>query len=140
MPYAANVAVEVGGVCVVPGDYIYVDSSGGVVIPAMSLQRVFDMAHQVTAEDDKYLTQVRDERTRSAESDASADRGHAQSLTLHGRSAVTLRSPRAFGHVRPAVEMLSAPCAWAWLDGNPPTGRRFNRREAYIEFDRRRKR
>jgi hypothetical protein len=55
---------------------------------------VFDMAHQVAAEDDKYLTQLRDERTRSAESNASADRGHsAVSLTLHGRSAVTLRSP-----------------------------------------------
>ena len=76
MPYAANVAVEVGGVCVVPGDYVYVDSSGGVVIPAKSSRRVLDMAHQVAAEDDEYLTQLGDEHTRLAEGDAWADRRH----------------------------------------------------------------
>ncbi|GAB3529497.1 hypothetical protein GCM10027402_32960 [Arthrobacter monumenti] len=39
MPFAANIAVEVAGVCVIPGDYIYADASGAVVIPAASLQR-----------------------------------------------------------------------------------------------------
>lgn len=59
MPQAANIAVEIGGVCITPGDYVYVDSSGGVVIPAKSLRRVFDMAHQVTADDAEYLSQIR---------------------------------------------------------------------------------
>lgn len=59
MPYAANVTVEVGGVCVTPGDYVYVDSSGGVVIPSKSLRQVLDMAHQVASEDDEYLAQMR---------------------------------------------------------------------------------
>jgi regulator of RNase E activity RraA len=78
MPYAANVAVEVGGVCVMPGDYVYVDSTGGVVIviPAQSLRRVLDMAHQVAAEDDEYLAQLRDEHTRLAKGDAWVDRRH----------------------------------------------------------------
>lgn len=76
MPYAANVAVEVGGVCVMPGDYVYVDSSGGVVIPAKSLRRVLDTARQVAAEDDEYLTQLRNEHTRLAKGDAWVDRRH----------------------------------------------------------------
>src|SRR3546814_9772996 len=51
MPFAANVAVEVGGACAVTGDYVYADASGGVVIPAQSLRRVLDEAHRVEAED-----------------------------------------------------------------------------------------
>jgi regulator of RNase E activity RraA len=59
MPYAANIAVEIGGVCVTPGDYVFVDRSGGVVIPAASLQQVFDMAHQVAHEDEDSLGEIR---------------------------------------------------------------------------------
>jgi regulator of RNase E activity RraA len=59
MPYAANVAVEIGGVCVIPGDYVFIDMSGGVVIPAMSLQRVLDVAHQVANEDEESLHEIR---------------------------------------------------------------------------------
>jgi regulator of RNase E activity RraA len=59
MPYAANIAVEIGGVCITPGDYVFVDSSGGVVIPAASLQQVFDMAHQVAKEDEDSLGEIR---------------------------------------------------------------------------------
>ncbi|AQA09169.1 MULTISPECIES: RraA family protein [Streptomyces] len=51
MPYAVNVAVEVGGVCVVPGDYVYADASGAVVIPGGSLRRVIDEALKIEAED-----------------------------------------------------------------------------------------
>lgn len=42
MPFAANIAVEFGGVCIVPGDYAYADSSGAVVIPADSVRRVVE--------------------------------------------------------------------------------------------------
>ncbi|MFD2024498.1 hypothetical protein [Promicromonospora aerolata] len=61
MPFAANVAVEIGGVCLTPGDYVFADASGAVVIPAASLDQVLDEAHRVEAEDTKFLTQIRDE-------------------------------------------------------------------------------
>jgi regulator of RNase E activity RraA len=58
MPFAANVAVEIGGVCVIPGDYVYADASGAVVIPRASLQRVIDEALTVEAEDALSLEQI----------------------------------------------------------------------------------
>jgi regulator of RNase E activity RraA len=58
MPFAANVAVEVGGVCVIPGDYVYADASGAVVIPRASLQRVIDEALRVEAEDARSLEEI----------------------------------------------------------------------------------
>lgn len=51
MPYAADVAIEVAGVCVTPGDYVYADASGAVVIPAASLARVLDEAHDIENDD-----------------------------------------------------------------------------------------
>ncbi|WP_189932291.1 RraA family protein [Streptomyces sulfonofaciens] len=60
-PAAANVPVEVGGVCVVPGDYVYADSAGAVVIPAHSLSDVVAEAHRMAAEDQDYLTRIRAE-------------------------------------------------------------------------------
>lgn len=51
MPFAANVAVEVAGVTVVPGDVVYVDRAGGVVIPAASLEEVLAEAERVVADD-----------------------------------------------------------------------------------------
>lgn len=61
MPFAANVAVEVGGVSVVPGDYVYADASGAVVIPRASLKRVFDEARSVEAEDARSLKEIASE-------------------------------------------------------------------------------
>jgi regulator of RNase E activity RraA len=58
MPHAANVAVEVGGVCVVPGDYLYADCSGAVVIPNGSLQRVIDEALNVETEDAGFAKEI----------------------------------------------------------------------------------
>lgn len=51
MPYAANIPLEVAGVTVVPGDYVYVDAAGGVVIPAGSLADVLAEAETVVADD-----------------------------------------------------------------------------------------
>jgi regulator of RNase E activity RraA len=62
MPFAANVAVEIGGVCVIPGDYVYADASGAVVIPRASLQRVIDEALRVEAEDARSLEEIAKER------------------------------------------------------------------------------
>jgi regulator of RNase E activity RraA len=58
MPFAANVAVEIGGVCVIPGDYVCADASGAVVIPQASLQRVIDEALTVEAEDARLLERI----------------------------------------------------------------------------------
>ena len=58
MPFAANVAVEVGGICVVPGDYLYADASGAVVIPNGSLQRVIDEALNIEAEDARFTEEI----------------------------------------------------------------------------------
>jgi regulator of RNase E activity RraA len=63
MPFAANVAVEIGGVGVIPGDYIYADASGAVVIPGASLQRVIDEALKVEAEDARSLEEIAAEQT-----------------------------------------------------------------------------
>jgi regulator of RNase E activity RraA len=51
MPFAANVAVEIVGVCVVHGDYLYADESGAVVIPRASPKRVIEEALNVERED-----------------------------------------------------------------------------------------
>jgi len=60
MPYAANVAIEVAGVTVVPGDFVYLDSAGGVVIPAASLTAVLDEAEKVVADDERWQQRLQD--------------------------------------------------------------------------------
>jgi regulator of RNase E activity RraA len=62
MPFAANVAVEINGVCVNPGDYLYADASGAVVIPRASLERVIEEALRVEAEDAKALEEIATQR------------------------------------------------------------------------------
>jgi regulator of RNase E activity RraA len=62
MPFAANVAVEIGGVCVIPGDYLYADRSGAVVLPRASLKRVIDEALKVETEDASSLEQIATEQ------------------------------------------------------------------------------
>lgn len=60
-PCAANVSVHVGGVCITPGDYIYADRAGAVVIPAHSLRDVLSEARRIAADDRGFVTQIRDE-------------------------------------------------------------------------------
>ncbi|MEU6264653.1 RraA family protein [Saccharopolyspora shandongensis] len=61
MPWAANIPVEVGGVCITPGDYIYADRAGAVVIPAHSVRDVLTEAQHIQAEDEDFLAQIRNE-------------------------------------------------------------------------------
>jgi len=63
MPFAANIAVEIGGACVIPGDYLFADASGAVVIPQPSLQRVIDEALRVEAEDVRSLEPIATEQS-----------------------------------------------------------------------------
>jgi regulator of RNase E activity RraA len=62
MPFDVNVTVEVGGVTVTPGDYLYVDGSGGVVIPAADLEQVLSMAREIATADEHQLAMIREER------------------------------------------------------------------------------
>ena len=62
MPFDANVAVEIGGACVFPGDYVYADRSGAVVIPRASLTRVIDEALTIEAEDARALKEIATEQ------------------------------------------------------------------------------
>lgn len=61
MPYAFGEAVEVRGVCVSPGDYIHMDSAGGVVIPSASLHRVLAIAEDIAAEEAEAASNIRAE-------------------------------------------------------------------------------
>ena len=58
MPFAANVAVEIDGVCVTPGDFVYADASGAVIVPADSLRRVLDEARRIEAEDARSVEEI----------------------------------------------------------------------------------
>jgi regulator of RNase E activity RraA len=62
MPFSAGRPVDLGGVCVMPGDYVYVDASGGVVIPAADVASVLVDARQIEAEDAAFAERIRGER------------------------------------------------------------------------------
>jgi regulator of RNase E activity RraA len=66
MPFAANVPVEIGGVCVIPGDYLYADASGAVVIPRASVDQVIYEALRVEADDARSLEAIATERSSRA--------------------------------------------------------------------------
>jgi 4-hydroxy-4-methyl-2-oxoglutarate aldolase len=44
MPIAANVPVEISGVGVIPGDYVYADGAGAVIVPAALVGEVMEDA------------------------------------------------------------------------------------------------
>lgn len=60
-PFQANVPVVIGGVGILPGDFIYADSSGAVSIPAAEVEKAVEGAVEVTQEDTGYLDQIREE-------------------------------------------------------------------------------
>lgn len=57
-PFQANVPVVVSGVGIHPGDYVYADSSGAVVIPASQVREVLEGAVRVTDEERGYLEDI----------------------------------------------------------------------------------
>ncbi|MEU1540586.1 RraA family protein [Actinacidiphila glaucinigra] len=63
MPFAAGVTVEIAGVCVTPGDYVFADTAGAVVIPRASIERVLQEAAEIDAEDAAYVARIRDEHS-----------------------------------------------------------------------------
>ena len=57
-PFQANVPVVVSGVGVMPGQYVYADSSGAVVIPDGQLDEVLAQARKITAEDERFRAEI----------------------------------------------------------------------------------
>ena len=63
-PFQANVPVVVSGVGVKPGDYVFADSSGAVVIPGGQADQVVAGARAVEGEDARSREQIEQEEIR----------------------------------------------------------------------------
>ena len=61
MPWAADVAVQVGGVTIHPGDYVFADSAAAVIIPAADLEWVLAEAHKIDASDAGWIVKIKAE-------------------------------------------------------------------------------
>lgn len=61
MPDAANVPVVLGGVTVIPGDYVYADSSGTIVVPASHFDTVWASAIEIETNEVVQRQSIRDE-------------------------------------------------------------------------------
>jgi regulator of RNase E activity RraA len=57
-PFQANVPVVVSGVGVLPGQYVYADSAGAVVIPDGQLDEVLAEARKIGAEDARFRAEI----------------------------------------------------------------------------------
>lgn len=56
-----DVPIAVGEVTIGPGDVVYVDRAGGVVLPEGSVDEILDEAVEIEREDEAYKEEVRDE-------------------------------------------------------------------------------
>lgn len=65
-PFQANVPVVVSGVGVLPGSYVFADSSGAVVIPEHQVQEVLEGALEVQREDERAMSSIEVEGPRAA--------------------------------------------------------------------------
>jgi 4-hydroxy-4-methyl-2-oxoglutarate aldolase len=61
-PFQANVPVVLSGVGVMPGQFVFADQSGAVVIPEEQIDEVIAGAREVNQEDARYMEKIRDER------------------------------------------------------------------------------
>jgi 4-hydroxy-4-methyl-2-oxoglutarate aldolase len=61
-PFLANVPVVVSGVGVLPGQYVFADGSGALVIPDAQIDDVIEGARAVEAEDDDSRSEIREEQ------------------------------------------------------------------------------
>jgi 4-hydroxy-4-methyl-2-oxoglutarate aldolase len=57
-PFQANVPVVLRGVGVIPGQYVFADSSGAVVIPPWDLDQVLAEARSIEADDARYREEI----------------------------------------------------------------------------------
>jgi 4-hydroxy-4-methyl-2-oxoglutarate aldolase len=61
-PFLANVPVVIAGVGVVPGQYVFADASGAVVIPDAQIDEVIEGARKVEGEDASFRREISTER------------------------------------------------------------------------------
>ena len=61
MPFMANVPVVIKGVTVVPGDYIYSDCDGAVVIPKNEIDSILSEAMQIERADELSIARIKHE-------------------------------------------------------------------------------
>jgi len=66
-PFQANVPVVISGVGIVPGEYLFADASGVVVIPERQVERVLEEAARVGEEDAHSLEEIRGEDAPAAD-------------------------------------------------------------------------
>jgi 4-hydroxy-4-methyl-2-oxoglutarate aldolase len=64
MPVFANEPVNLGGAAVFPGDYIFADAAGTVIIPSRLLDDAFDMAHNIETQDFEFIDAICNEGPR----------------------------------------------------------------------------
>jgi 4-hydroxy-4-methyl-2-oxoglutarate aldolase len=57
-PFQANVPVVVGGVGVMPGQYVYADAAGAVVVPEGEVDDVIAEARKIEADDDAFRSGI----------------------------------------------------------------------------------
>jgi regulator of RNase E activity RraA len=75
-PVAAGIPIQVGGVQVTPGDYVFVDRAGAVIIPADGVEEVISEARSAEAADDEALEKIR------GEDPAALSRGSGQEIDV----------------------------------------------------------
>jgi regulator of RNase E activity RraA len=71
-PFQVNVPVVVGGVGIVPGQYVYADAAGAVVFPEGEVDEVLDEARKIAAEDKAYRARIAGETISRPSTGASA--------------------------------------------------------------------
>ena len=71
-PFQVNVPVVVGGVGMLPGQYIYADAAGAVVFPEGEVDEVLDEARKIAAQDKGYRARIAGETTSRPSAGASA--------------------------------------------------------------------
>lgn len=65
MPVEAGALVTVGDATIVPGDYLFADSAGAVVIPVVAVEDALRLAVEIQADDARFLETIRLEDPRS---------------------------------------------------------------------------
>ena len=73
MPVAVNVPVSLHGTTVLPGDYVYADPSGVVVIPSGHLEQILKSAAEIDAEDKAFLSIIRQEDPQKVREEGSGE-------------------------------------------------------------------
>lgn len=59
MPVAANVPLALDGATVMPGDHVYADDAGAIVVPAADVERALEMARDIEREDAARVAKAR---------------------------------------------------------------------------------